>query len=87
MYRKADPTLSGGYCFVKTGFQRRYISTDITRRRKKRPKKRGANAESIKTHDLIGQDGKDKGIKNEKMKKKRLPIWNRNKPTGNQSTE
>jgi hypothetical protein len=54
---------------------------------KKDQKKRGANAESIKTHDLIGQDGKDKGIKNEKMKKKRLPIWNRNKPTGNQSTE
>lgn len=21
MYRKADPTLSGGYCFVKTGFR------------------------------------------------------------------
>lgn len=38
---------------------------------KKDQKKRGANAESIKTHDLIGQDGKDKGIKNEKMKKKK----------------
>jgi len=82
MYRKADPTFSGGYCFVKTGFREDIfpLKSHVEEKDKKR-----ANAVSIKTHDLIGQDGKDQEIKNEK--KKRLPIWNRNKPTGNQSTE
>jgi hypothetical protein len=50
-----------------------YPLTSHVEEKKKTKKKRGANAESIKTHDLIGQDGKDKGIKNEKMKKKKTP--------------
>ena len=62
MYRKADPTLSGGYCFVKTGF-REDIFALTSHVEEKRPKKLGGKR-SFYQNPLFdrSRQEKDEGI-------------------------